>query len=360
MKTSYNMVFNRSLSLTILTLILIAGPLSGCSTVKKGWTSTKDAVSSLFGDDEEAASAAPEEKPAETAPAPMTGGGGLFGTSSGAFRSSSEAAPSLSSVPTQAPTPPSSEPERKKTVEGLIADRAKAEYTEQGGRQEPVTVRPLNENPSAPEIAGGGPPRPQAAPTESVTRLAEAPPSPSTSTLAERLSAPPPSAPVVVTPAPVTPTSGLMPTPVAPVPSSIQPLIPAARSIADYDDETIVVDGSGVRGGRGILAPLQTASARASFDPGNASVSSDVGTVSFASGSAALSSTAKAMLADVARLRAQTDGALRIVGRGDQASARAAAVSRELRRLGVPAARLYDGGADSTMLGDAADIYLDY
>jgi len=99
---------------------------------------------------------------------------------------------------------------------------------------------------------------------------------------------------------------------------------------------------------------------RASFDPGNASVSSEVGTISFGMGSAALSAQAKAVLSDVAKLRAQVEGAIRIVGRGDQASARAASISRELRRLGVPSTRLYDGGADNTMLGDEADIYLDY
>jgi outer membrane protein OmpA-like peptidoglycan-associated protein len=141
----------------------------------------------------------------------------------------------------------------------------------------------------------------------------------------------------------------------------MQPLIPAANSIASYGDETIVVDGSGVRGGRGILNAQQMAAVpRSTFDPGNASVSSEVGTISFAGGSANLSAQAKAVLADVAKLRAQVDGAIRIVGRGDQASARAASISRELRRLGVPSARLYDGGADSTLLGDEADIYLDY
>ena len=120
----------------------------------------------------------------------------------------------------------------------------------------------------------------------------------------------------------------------------------------------MVVDSSGTRGGRNVL---QSASAsRNSFDPGNASVSSEVGTVVFAPNSANLSAQGKAILADAARLRVQVDGAIRIVGRGDQAAARAAAVSKELRRLGVPASRLYDGGADSTVLGDAADIYLDY
>jgi outer membrane protein OmpA-like peptidoglycan-associated protein len=276
------------------------------------------------------------------------------------------------------PKPPSTTDERKRVVEGLIADRARAEYTDQGGRQEPVTVRPLTETASTPAdvAARGAPPRPQAAPTESVTRLAEAPSPPAepvpprTTALAERLGAAPPPAPPAEMPSAAMPAPPAAVTP--PAPSSItyaptmatpvRPLIPALGQIASYGDETIVVDSSGVRGGSRVLAPSQQVAGlpRAGFDPGNASVSSEVGRISFAPGSTTLSAEAKAMLADIARLRAQVDGALRIVGRGDQAAARAAAISRELRRLGVPAARLYDGGADGTLLGDEADIYLDY
>ncbi|MBM3515763.1 MAG: hypothetical protein FJX59_18925 [Alphaproteobacteria bacterium] len=129
-----------------------------------------------------------------------------------------------------------------------------------------------------------------------------------------------------------------------------------------YGDETIVVDGSGARGGgmqQLASAPVpRSVQPRATFDPGSSSVSSQIGTISFAPGSTRLSATAKSVLADVAQLRADVDGAVRVEARGADATARAAAISAELKRLGVPAARLYAGNADS--FGDEADLYLDY
>ncbi|MBL8645024.1 MAG: hypothetical protein JNK21_13900, partial [Rhodospirillaceae bacterium] len=324
---------------------------------------------------------------------PLTGG--LFmgsNSASSAFQTSTPSEPAAAPAPpTETAAPAKAEPakeakkeERKKTAEGLVADTSKAQYAEQGGRREPVTVRPLNEN--APTAEASAPPRPAAAPVEQVARLegglepaqaaasASAPANaapPSAAALVDRLSEPAPSPAAGNIPdsprqaAPLSPTAPVASAQIAAVPASsytptytppVQPLIPAASSIAGYGSDTIVVDSSGTRGGGMQLAAVP----RAGFDPGNASVSSEVGTVSFAPGSSAISAQGKAVLADVARLRAQVDGAIRVVGRGDQAAARAAAVSRELKRLGVPSARLYDGGADSTMLGDAADLYLDY
>lgn len=384
------------LSALALSFVMAGTVLSSCTTIEKGWSSTKNAVTGLFGDDDPKAPPPPDDESAdassgagETASssaadssAPMTGG--LFmgsNSASGAFRSSSDSAPPpLSSVPTEAPKPPSSKEERKEAIEGLIADREKAEYAEQGGRREPVTVRPLNEGAQTAESL---PPRPQAAPVDSVTRLENVPAAsgdtaaPRTTALAERLgAAPPPPPPGESAPA-MTMSAPAAPTPVAPaapapmqtaaVPppamtqSVTQPLIPAPRSyIAGYGDDTVLVDSSGVSGGRNVLGQQLAGLPRSGFDPGNASVSSQVGTISFGSGSAALTVQAKAMLTDIARLRSQMDGAIRVVGRGDQAVARARAISKELRRLGVPASRLYDGGADNTQLGDEADIYLDY
>lgn len=372
----------------LIGLVLALGPLSACSTVEKGWRSTKDTVSGLFSssDDEQAGTASADAPAAQTAPSapsapPSSGGGGLFmGNSEVAskFKSSATDAPAS---PTPAVNAKPAEAKPKKAVEGLVADRNKSEYADQGGRQAPVTVRPLNEGATS-EAGNGGPPRPQAAPTERVTRLAEVPATPPaaaagaaptaavdatrTKALAERLSAAPPSAPNAPTaPVAAAPVAAAIAPPASAVPmpkqKQVQPLIPSNDQIASYDSETVVIDGNGVRAGRASIRAQQSAAApRASFDPGNASVSSEVGTVSFAFGSSVLTAKAKAMLADVAKLRAQVDGAIRIVGRGDQASARAASISRELRRLGVPAARLYDGGADNTLLGDEADLYVDY
>jgi outer membrane protein OmpA-like peptidoglycan-associated protein len=370
----------RRLPALALVGIMAAGPLAGCSTVEKGWSSTKNAVTGLFGDDKEKAPPPPgddkpSQAPAPTPSTPPTTGGGLFmgqGSAAGGFRSSA-APPPLSSAPAPPPQPPAAAPERKEAVEGLIADRARAEYTEQVGRQTPVTVRPLNEGATA--SGTGAPPRPDAAPAVPVTRLAEVPPAPAavpsasapapnqTAAMIDRLSAAPPAPPAATPPtAPMMPAAqATAPIPQAiPAPSRAQPLIPN-NNIANYGDETVVVDGRGVSGGRGVLNGTQMAAVpRASFDPGNASVSSEVGVVSFARNSSVLSGPARAMLADIARLRDQVDGAIRIVGRGEQAAARAAAISRELRRIGVPADRLYAGGADNAMLGDEADIYLDY
>jgi outer membrane protein OmpA-like peptidoglycan-associated protein len=385
MSLRFSLPSRRRLPALALAGIMAAGPLAGCTTVEKGWNSTKSAVTGLFGDDKEKAPPPPSDTDSNQAPAPtatsqpMTGGGGLFmgqGSAAGGFRSSGAPAtpPPLSSVPTPSPPSPPAQAERKEAVEGLISDRARAEYTEQVGRQVPVTVRPLNEGATA--SGTGAPPRPDAAPTVPVTRLAEVPPTPApapptasappqTAAMIDRLSAAPP-APPAATP-PNAPSMSAAPVVVpAPQPTAlagpnrVQPLIPS-NNIAGYGDDTIVVDGTGVRGGRGILNGTQMAAVpRASFDPGNASVSSEVGVVSFAKNSSVLSGSARAMLADIARLRDQVDGAIRIVGRGEQAAARAAAISRELRRIGVPADRLYAGGADNAMLGDEADIYLDY
>lgn len=392
MSKNHHQNLRRRLPLAILGLAFAVGPLSACSTVEKGWKSTTGAVTGLFGgknskaepppqDDQATAEAAAPEAPA---PAPTTGGSGLFmgsGSASSAFRSGAAAPGSLSAAPAEAPKPQAKEQPAKKAVEGLVADHAKAQYTEQGGRQEPVTVRPLSDNPASVGTGSGGPPRPDAAPTAPVTRLAEVSPAaatpatepaaaPRATALAERLGAAPPPAPVSTMPATPMTTPVVASAPMAAAPAAapmealgprVQPLIPSTGKIASYGDGMVVVDGSGVSGVRGILKPQQSVSVpRAAFDPGNASVSIDVGTISFSMGSAALSAQAKVILADVAKFRAQVDGAIRIVGRGDQASARAASISSELRRLGVPSSRLYDGGADSTMLGDKADIYLDY
>ncbi|MDX2142615.1 MAG: hypothetical protein SFV19_04620 [Rhodospirillaceae bacterium] len=312
-----------------LSLLLAGTLLTGCSTVDKAWTSTKNAVTGIFSSDDKPAPAS-----ADSASSPQTA---------------------------QAPS---------EAAEGLVADRDKAQYTDQGGRREPVTVRPLAETGSSPGDISS-PPVPQAARAEPVTRL-ETPPAaptspaapvpPRTTALAERLGAAPPPPP---------PAEGAVGTPGAPpvalqtraqaAPTAGAPtraLVPMAQ---DYGSDTVVIDGGGVRGGQAVLGTPQLAAVpRASFDPGNSLVSSEVGVIAFTPGSAALSGAAKAELANIATLRSQVDGAIRIVGKGDNASARANAVARELRRLGVPAQRVFAGGADGAEPGNEAEIFLDY
>src|SRR4051812_24207591 len=55
--------------------------------------------------------------------------------------------PDVNSVPRAAPTPKSTADERKKAVEGLVADRANAQHSDQAARSQPVVVRPLSDAP---------------------------------------------------------------------------------------------------------------------------------------------------------------------------------------------------------------------
>ncbi|MCB2109053.1 MAG: hypothetical protein KDE14_15190 [Rhodobacteraceae bacterium] len=368
---------------------VLALALAGCETMSGAWEGTKNTVGGLFGGGDEDADTATSSENGDSSSSgdgSLVAGGSLPGMSSGSggFRSTRDTAtPSLSSVPSQAPTPPSTEAERKRVTEGLIADREKAQYTDQGGRRDPVTVRPLsNAIQTASDLTT--PPVPAAAPTEPVTRLAEVPNTstgadqvaPRTTSLAERLGAAPPPppdgeprSPFLVydaqpastmdanAPAALAATAP-QPTPMPAAPAMNQALVPQYVPPSQmYGDETIVIDSSGIAGGTRQLA-LAPVAPRAAFDPGNASVMSQVGLISFTPGSTALSSRAKTVLADAARLRADVDGAIRVVARGDRADQRANAVVRELKRLGVPASRLYQGAADG--FGDEAEIFLDY
>lgn len=372
-----------------LVLALAAGlGLSGCETMSDAWKGTTNTVGGWFeSDDPEKAGAEGTDEAADAAEtaaansAPASGGlttGSVPGMSSsgGAFRSAGRA-PDLNAVPSEAPKPPSSDTDRKDAIEGLVADRERAQYTEQSGRREPVTVRPL--------VAGGAPPaaRPQAEPeTRSAATSASAPTqaaaptapvAPRTTALAERLGAAPPPPPPpeggAQAPAPSSPAQAaaapqpLRPTTPAPAPAAAPqpaaPLIATPRPAPDvYGEDTVVIDGTGVRAGDAVQqfasAPVRPAPPRAAFDPGNASVSSQIGTVVFASGSNRLSASAKAVLADVAQLRADVDGAIRVEAGSDE---RAQAITAELKKLGVPANRLYAGGGTG---GEEADIYLDY
>jgi outer membrane protein OmpA-like peptidoglycan-associated protein len=318
-----------------MVLVLTASCLSSCSTVEKAWTGTKNTLTGLFSGDDAAAAATPD----------------------------SAGPPSLASVPTTAPERLSSQ----EAGEGLVADREQAQYTDQGGRREPLTVRPLTETASTPQDVAqmSAPPVPAAARVDPVTRMdtpatPTAPVPPRTTALAERLGAAPPPPPPADGQSPNAPPMALRGSSSAPTMSGAppRPLLPA---VDEYGSDTVVIDGRGVRGGQAVLGNPQIASGpRAVFDPGNSSVSSEVAVITFAPGAATLAASAKAELANIAALRAQVDGAIRIVGKGDNASARANAVARELRRLGVPAQRVFAGGADGAEPGNEADIFLDY
>jgi len=390
------------LSSMLAASLIVSFTLSGCETASKAWDSTTNTVGGLFSSDDaeeaQTADAAAGEAPAAETPAAAPATGTLTagtmpgaGPATGRFvgASTSTRAPNLADVPTEAPVPPSTQKERNEAKEGLIADRERSQYTDQPGRREPVTVRPLS---ASAQAAPATPPVPQAAPTQSVTRIdtppaaaparaaaqtgaqtaAAAPAAPSepvaprTTALAERLGATPPpppppeagSAPAAApAPQPLRPSSP----PIAAAPATMAPLVPMPPATNPYGDDTVVIDGSGVSGG-GQYAPQQMATApvapRASFDPGSASVSSQVGTIAFAPGSNALDPNSRAVLKEVADLRKTVDGAVRVEIHGPSNPQRASAITAELKRLGVPAARLYTGSGMT--FGDEADIYLDY
>jgi len=112
--------------------------------------------------DKKAAEAPAEIQQASAAPA----SGPRFAAPAAAAKGT----PDINSVPTEAPAARSSQAERDKAIQGLIADRTNARYSEQGGRTMPVAVRPLVDTPEAARadavarLDAPPPPRPEAAP----------------------------------------------------------------------------------------------------------------------------------------------------------------------------------------------------
>lgn len=118
-----------------------------------------------------AACASDDAAPAEPAPAPPAEAAappastGTFGAGAPRFTVPSAAGlspPSVNTVPTEAPTPTSTEAEREEARKGLIADLSNARHSVQGGRTMPVVVRPYvetaaSEQPAAPIAAEIGP-----------------------------------------------------------------------------------------------------------------------------------------------------------------------------------------------------------
>lgn len=159
------------------------------------------ALASCASDD--AAPAAPETATA-TAEAPAPAPTGTFSAGAPRFTVPSAAGqspPSVNTVPTEAPTPKSTEGERDEARKGLIADLTNARHSEQGGRTQPVVVRPYIETaastqPAAPASAEIGP---DAATTS-------------------RLDAPPPPRPAEASGAPAKPAAG--PAPAAQIPKA--------------------------------------------------------------------------------------------------------------------------------------------
>ncbi len=106
---------------------------------------------------------------AEPAPAPAST---AFGAPAPRFTVPSAAGqspPNVNTVPTAAPTPRSTEEERDEARKGLVADLANARHSEQGGRTQPVVVRPYVETVAAPPAAA------EPAPSEPLTNRLDTP-----------------------------------------------------------------------------------------------------------------------------------------------------------------------------------------
>jgi len=236
--------------------------------------------------------------------------GGKF-KSSGSF--TAKGTPDLNTVPTTPPTPSSSKEARARAIEGLIADRANARYTDQGGRTQPVAVRPLVDTP-------------EAASSDAVARLdAPAP---------ER---------------PVEPALEPLPAPVV-VQADVGPQAPGLAPRRGPGAEGAGAGGALTSASLGGFRPL------AEFQAAVYSKASLAGTLAGQGGS--LSASDRKMLNATARQQIDSRGkaVVRVVGHGSDGLERALLAAKELQRLGVAQGNLYVGVDNVT---GPTEIFLD-
>jgi len=330
----------------LLGLVLFLG---GCEAVKNAAVTVTERVDNLFGQTEETEQ--------------------LSGQDDGAY-------PDLGSVPASGPTV-SSQAQLKSATDGLVADREKAEYTEQVARSEPINVRPLDETRSVPDGAGMTPVVPAAVSVPAAPSVQSAA---GRASLAERLGAAPP-------PPPPMSASG---SPPPPPPSTV--IAPAAASEAMSTSTLNPAVSSNTTSSSADPSSTQMASLPNSLNnyaPGVFSVSSHVATIQFESGSAQLTSKDRSALEAVLKLREEYGGLIRVIGHASSRTRdldpmkhklvnfrismlRANAVAAELLRKGLAAKNLSVGAvSDSEPVyfevmpsGDEgnqrAEIYLDY
>lgn len=332
-------------------LALSALALGGCSTVG-------DTVSDLFGSGEAEAESTVETPPEAEGDQPF---------------------PNLSTVPEEVPETSSAE-ERAAITEGLAADRANAEYTDE----------PLGNQAAAPTAPP--PPAPAPAPAAVPAPAATPPTTPPAAT-------PPPAVPPAGTPAPAAPAvesqpiapppapapqpaqqTAQQPAPAAPPPpASVPPSVPSVAPPEVYSEGSVIVNPDAVLGG----GPPASSRLLPSGE------SRPVALIFFGYGSAGLSRADIAVLKDVVRLHNERGGLVRVIGHASQGSAgrdtarqtlanfnislaRANAVARELSRLGVRTDQIQVAAAgaqqplyyETQPTGEAGnrrvEIYLDY
>jgi len=307
--------------------------------------------------------------------------------------------PNLASVPPK-PEAMTTLEERQDIAEGLVADRARAKYSDPVSRRAPVTVAPpapvapAPAEVAAPVPAPAAPPAPATIPAPvkapEAAPVPPAPPAPAAATPSIWPATPPvaPPAPQVSvqaqTPAPIqaparTPARPQpRPTPAPsppPLGAATSPLVHSATVGRAEDAMFLIESGSGGGGG---------ASAVAEFRPVNVGTGRPVALIFFGNGLANLSARDKEILSDLAQLYLQRGGGkLRVVGHASRSVGgsdpvkqrlanfkisvdRSSAVARSLTDSGVPAGIVeVDAVSDNAPLlggGEAADrrveIYL--
>ncbi len=250
------------------------------------------------------------------------GGGALGGAAFRPLAAAAKGTPDLNSVPTQAPVPSSTQAERDKIITGLIADRTNARYSEQGGRTQPVAVRPLVDTPL---IA-----KPAVALPAAVARV-NAPP-------------PPRPAEAAAAPAAVIPAESIIDGNVGPRAPGTAP----RRSTAEGSELAMAGGGSIASPGgfRGL----------ADFQAATYSRSNLAGTLGMIGGN--LTPNDRNVLNRTARdqIDSRGKGVIRVIGHGTGGLDRALIAANELQRLGVARNNLYVG---ISAVAGPTEVFLD-
>ncbi len=377
-----------------LTALALVSSLAGCTYVPDSVNPVEwyKGVTGWFGGEDELGEPPP---PAAVKPAP----------------GADKPYPALTSVPERPAT--SAPGERERIVQGLVADRESAKYTDQVFTRGPSPTRP-------PQVASAAKPAP-AAPAAAVrppTRRAAAPPPPPATmgrTAAPPAPPPPPPATMgrtVVPPAPPPPptadvrrvyesrlaesketvtTRPVGPTNMVEIARRPAPLAPTpAREVAARPE--IAAAPAGVPPARaGTLETPEPAGPRPldEFDPYAVAVSYQVASIYFNHGSARLNAHDRSVLRGVARLHREQGGTMRVIGHASSRTVnlgtvkhqvanfrvsveRANVVVRELLRLGVDPTTIFVGAVSDgepiyyevMPAGEAgnrrAEIYVDY
>jgi outer membrane protein OmpA-like peptidoglycan-associated protein len=321
--------------------------LGGCSTVG-------DTVSDLFGSGEPEAESTVETPPEAQGDQPF---------------------PNLSTVPEEVPETSSAE-ERAAITEGLAADRANAEYTDEPLGNQAAGTAPAAPPPPAPAPAAAAPaPAPAPAATPPAVPPAAAPPAGTPAPAAPAVE----SQPIAPPPAPAPQTAQQPAQPATPPPASLPSAVPSVGAPEVYSEGSVIVNPDAVLGG----GPPATSRLLPSGE------SRPVALIFFGYGSAGLSRADIAVLKDVVRLHNERGGLVRVIGHASQGAAgrdtarqtlanfnislaRANAVARELSRLGVRTDQIQVAAAgaqqplyyETQPTGEAGnrrvEIYLDY